>query len=244
MPDPTGNDTPELVVVDIPSEYAEAGFLSSCKTEDGKLDINKALKKMQNQESILGKRALPNKDSTDAEIDEFISKMNEATKDANIDPLFEGVEDADDMKKVLKENGLLPKQIKNIVEAWKAAKAKDMSQEKYDEYCKSIGLTEEEKQLAKSVMTDEMWNETNKYKSKEAAGILKIVAQQAKKYNITEKSIGAGTTSGTPDIQKKGFCPEYHKEMMDAAARGASQKEKDAIMSKYGYNHEKGGWDL
>lgn len=243
MPDPTG-DTPEMVVVDIPAEYAEAGFLSSCKTEDGKLDINKALKKMQNQESILGKRALPNKDSTEAEIDEHIAKIKEAFADINIDPMFDGIEDADDLKQVLKDSGLLPKQIKNITEAWKTAKAKDMSQEKYDEYCKQIGLTEEDKKLAKSVMTDEMWEETNKYKSKEAAGILKIVSQQAKKYNITEKSIGAGTPSGTPDFQKKGYCPEYHKEMMDAAARGASQKEKDAIMSKYGYNHEKGGWDL
>lgn len=243
MPDPTGGNTPELVVVDIPTEYAEAGFLSSCKTEDGKLDINKALKKMQNQESILGKRALPNKDSTESEIDEHIAKMCEAFKDADLESLMEGI-DEDDLKKTLRANGLLPKQVKSIADAWKAAKAKDMSQEKYDEYCKQIGLTEEEKQLAKSVMTDEMWAETNKYKSKEAAGILKIVAQQAKKYNITEKSIGAGTTSGTPDFQKKGFCAEYHQEMKAAAARGASQKEKDAIMSKYGYNHEKGGWDL
>lgn len=241
MAEENGTGTPELNLIDIPSEYADAGFLASVRTDDGKLDVNKALKKLQNQESILGKRALPTKDSADADIDEFIEKMKAGNPID--DSIFDGIDSVKELKTVLKNAGVLPKQAKQILEAYK----KDMNQQySEDEFTQMLNenLTQEEVALAKKVMTEELWNDTMASRNKEAIGRLKLIAQVGKKYGAEEKGIGAGTPSNAVPSTKKGMCSEYVNEMMEAAARGATQKEKDAIMSKYGYNHELGGWDI
>nr|DAO76769.1 MAG TPA: hypothetical protein [Microviridae sp.] len=238
------NDTPQMIVVDIPSEFADAGFLASVRTEDGKLDVAKALKKMQNQESALGKRALPNKDSSDAEIDEFIEKMKGNFSDVDLDSLFADATSVKELKTALKDAGVLPKQAAKIVAAYK----KDLNQQ-YDEneFEKMVNdaLNKEDLAMAKRTLSDGEWEEIFKTRNKEAVGRLCLAANLGKRFNITEKGIGAGAPSnGVRDFSKKGMCPEYVAEMKEAAARGATQKEKDAIMSKYGYNHELGGWDI
>lgn len=239
------NDTPQMIVVDIPSEFADAGFLASVRTEDGKLDVAKALKKMQNQESALGKRALPTKDSTDEEIDEFIAKLRGNFGDEDLSSLFENVPSAKALKTALKDAGVLPKQAKKIIAAYQQDMEQQYDPDEFQAELLKVCGTQERIDAAKRVLKKEEWEDIQKVRNKEAVGRIKLAADLGERFAVGEKGIGAGTPSdGVRDFSKKGMCPEYVAEMKEAAARGASQKEKDAIMSKYGYNHEKGGWDI
>lgn len=231
------SDTPEMIVVDIPPEFADAGFLASVKTEDGKLDVNKALNKMKNQESALGKRALPTKDSSDSEINEFLEKMRTNTADVEYD-----TGDAKALKTALKAAGLLPKQADAIIAAYKT----DL-QGQYDEDAfKTLvneSLSKEDLEIAKKQLTQEEWDELFATRNKEAVGRLRLAAVLGKRYGAEEKGIGAGTPTGGMPATKKGMCPEYLNEMKTARSRNASQAELDAIMTKYGWNHATSSWD-
>lgn len=236
-------NTPQMVLVDIPAEFADAGFIAGIKTEDGKLDLNKALKKMQNQESALGKRALPTSDSSDTEQDEFIVKMRENTKGANFDELFDNSVSADALKAALKEAGVLPKQARQIVAAYK----KDLVQQYDEEAFKKMvaeSLTKEELETAKKALSSDEWDAIFNNSNKESLGRLKLAASLGKRIVGEEKGIGSGTPSGgTGNFEKKGMCPEYMNEMKAARGRNASQSELDAIMTKYGWNHQTSSWD-
>lgn len=232
------NKTPEMVVVDIPSEYADKGFLSSVKTEDGKIDVMKLLKKTENQESALGKRALPTKDSSEEEIADFIQKMKTNFAEADYDSLFENVSDVKELKSVLKESGLTTNQAKSVVEAYK----KDMEQSySADEFAAEIAkITNIDK--AKAVMTEEDWNTAMELKNKDSLKLIKAMAGVGERYAVKETTVGAGEPSGNKDFGKMGMCPEYVAEMKEARSSGASQAEMDKIMTKYGYDHSIGAF--
>lgn len=235
-----GTATPQMVLVDIPTEYADAGALANVRTEDGKLDVAKLCKKVVNQESLLGKRAHPTKDSPDNEVDEYMTAMS---KDNPLDETaFDGIDSAKALKETLRNAGLLTKQVKMILDAYKTDLNQQYSEAEFTQMLND-NLTREEVEIAKKVMSENAWNDTMASRNKEAITRLKMIAEVGKAYNVGEKGIGAGTMSAMPQ-QKKGMCQEYVNEMMEAARRNASAKEKDAIMSKYGYNHQTGEWDL
>lgn len=234
----------EIIAVEIPSEYADAGFLASVKTEDGKLDLRKTMKKLQGQESLLGKRALPTKDSGEAEQEELMKKLSANFADSDdIAQISDTVKNAKELQKVLKEAGIMPVQAKKIVAAYMKDKNEEMSEEDFERRCKEEGLTDEKLKFLESTLSKENLADIKGIKNESAVKELKLLSDVLSKYNVQEKGIGAGVSS-VPHRQPKGFCPEYYQEMKEAQARGASRKEKDAIMSKYGFNHETDQWDI
>lgn len=224
----------EDITLEIPEDFKDKGFLKATMTDDGKISLNKLLKKVENQESILGKRALPTRDSSEEEINEFINKMSSGFNEDDFNPVLEGLDtaSASELKKACKEAGMTPQQTKKFVEAHKKLVDKKYSKEEFQKLLADKIKTDERLNLAKMAMGDEEWEAVMKSQNDDAIRVIVAAANLGEKYNVKESTTGAGTQPSTK-VEETGFCQGYVDEMRAIAARGGSQAEKDACMKKW-----------
>lgn len=219
--------------IEIPAEYADKGFLASVKTEDGKISVTKLLKKVENQESLLGKRALPTRDSTETELDDFISKMSGNFHEEDYNEVLSGLDtiSAAELKSALKASGVAPRQAKRIVEAHNKLVDKKYSADEFVKLVTDNVKTQERLDLAKKVLGDE-YETIKKMSNEDAVRLIVAAANIGEKYNVKEGTTGAGIQTTNPP-QETGFCQGYVDEMREIAKRGGTQAEKDECMKRW-----------
>lgn len=188
--------------IELPAEYQEKGWKGSILDENGKIDIAKTLKKLDNQESLLGKRHIPGKDASDEEWREFASKMTADYSEADYEPVLNGLETKSEAIAKLKASGLTPKQAKAVAEIAMAEKVKSVEKKYSVEDFQAALLeklpNEKDRAKAKAVLSKVgLWESTVEAANDEALRNIIAAAKIGVAYDV---DVVAGKTAGEPSV--------------------------------------------
>lgn len=214
----------------LPDEMKEKGWAKSILDENGNVDIAKVYSKLDGQESLLGKRHLPGKDSTDDEWQEFANKMTQGYADSDYDSVLDGLETKAEMVTALKKEGLTPKQAKAVADLYRAEKAKavDKSFDK-DTFQSEIRkqLNEEQyNQAVEMLKASGVWERIEASPNQAALDTIVAIGKVAKDYAIKETP---GHTTGQPQVTqgngKGANNQEYYNRFFELMNSGKSHEE-------------------
>lgn len=218
----------------VPDEYKDESWASQIHSLD---DL---CKKVSNQEKYISKGQLPHKDSSSADIENFVSKMRKYASDMDYSDLVG--EDAE-LAKALKDEGVPKFQAKAVVDLIKSRESKNYSEEEFakllDEKFKGRG---EDLAKAKEVLKEVGQEKTTALLSKRndvVADVFDIIAEIGKKYNVSGESavakLSENKSTGAETV-KSGINSDYYKEMQEKYYNNpqATEETKRAIMRRYG----------
>lgn len=213
----------------LPEELKDKPWVKSILDESGNVDPAKVFSKLDGQESLLGKRHLPGKDSTDEDWKKFASEMTKDYADQDYENALDGLETKKEMIETLKSQGLTPKQAKKIAEA--AIKERDtVVAKKYDEntFKEKVreSLTEEEFKKAEKVLKKvNLWDKTVAASNDEALGNIIVAGKLGVAYDVDDvPDIDGGNGSQTTG-NGKGYCQGYVDRIYELEAAGKSHAE-------------------
>lgn len=214
----------------LPDEYKEKGWAKSILNDAGDVDMSKVFSKIDGQESLLGKKQIPGKNSTDEEWAKFNAQITADYEDGEYDAVLDGLETKADMVKALKGQGLTPKQAAKVAELYKAEKAKTAEKIYNEEEFKSaIRESMDEKTYDKvKAHLEEIgqWEDVKKMSNAAAIKILKSNAALIKKYGVEDKPNHDGGNPAESGGNGKGFNnQEYVSRVYELMREGKTHSE-------------------
>lgn len=221
------NDENKII---LPEEMKEKGWAKSIQDENGNVDMAKVFSKLDGQESLLGKRHLPGKDSTDEEWQKFAEQMVQGYQDTDYDSVLDGLETKAEMVAALKKEGLTPKQAKTIADLYKSEKEKTV-EKKYNtetfqaEIRKELNEEQYNKAVAMLKKTG-MWERIESSANQAAIDTIVSLGKVAGDYDIQDKPGHVGGDSQQTQGNGKGANnQEYYNRFYELMEQGKSHEE-------------------
>lgn len=214
----------------LPEELKDKPWVSSILNEAGQVDPGKVFKKLDGQESLLGKKALPGKNATDEEWKKFAEEMTKDYQDDDYDVVLSGLENKTELIAKYKAAGMTPAQAKIAAETAlkerEAASAKRFDADAFQTEVLKALPNEKERAKAKAVLQKAgLWEKTQEAANEEALGIIVAAAKIGVAYDVDDMPGKDGGSPVTVQGNGKGVCQEYVDRIVALESGGMSHAD-------------------
>lgn len=220
------NNTPLV----LPEELKDKPWVSSILDESGHVDPNKVFKKLDGQESLLGKKVLPGKDASDEDWKKFAEDITKDYQDSDYDVVLSGFENKSELIAKYKAAGMTPRQAQIAAETAlkerEAATAKKYDADTFQAEILKALPDEKERAKAKSVLQKAgLWEKTQNAANEEALGIIVAAAKIGVAYDVDDVPGKDGGSPVTVQGNGKGVCQEYADRIVALESGGMSHAD-------------------
>jgi len=222
----------------LPEAYKTKAWAGSVCDEEGNFSMDKALSKIEGQESLLGKKHIPGKDATAEQRAAFNADVVKEYQDGDYDAVLGECDNKPEMIKALKDAGMTPAQAKIVADREVAARkagadsvrAVEYDEEKFKEKVRA-SMTEAEYNKAEKVLKKTgQWDKTIAARNDEALERLIMAGKIGVDYDVDDAP-GKGAAADPSNVQSngKGYCQEYVDRIPALIAQGKTPAEATKI---------------